>query len=310
MLLGDNLGLNSICGFVESFKANYFCRVCKVTSKESEELALENKEKLRTKSNYELDVQVADASKTGIKEPCVFNNVKGFHITENISVDLMHDVLEGVCMYIMRSIIYTFIFTKEYFTLQELNTRIQCFSIHSTEQMNKPPIITLNRLKNKLNLKISAVEMAYLVQNFGLIIGDLISIDDIDWKLYITLRHVTDILFSPRIVREDAKILHSYIQDLNNLYKQLYGTLKPKFHHLTHYPELLLKNGPIINFWSMRYESSHRNIKSTAQSTSSNKNLLQTIGMKLTLKMCQMMHSVLPLLSKINHQNDLRDTST
>ena len=168
LLLGDNLGLNSICGFVESFKANYFCRVCKVTSKESEELALENKEKLRTKSNYELDVQVADASKTGIKEPCVFNNVKGFHITENISVDLMHDVLEGVCMYIMRSIIYTFIFTIEYFTLQELNTRIQCFSIHSTEQMNKPPIITLNRLKNKLNLKISAAEMAYLVQNFGL----------------------------------------------------------------------------------------------------------------------------------------------
>ncbi|CAI6347439.1 unnamed protein product [Macrosiphum euphorbiae] len=28
LVLGDNLGLNSILGFVESFSANHYCRIC------------------------------------------------------------------------------------------------------------------------------------------------------------------------------------------------------------------------------------------------------------------------------------------
>ena len=43
----------------------------------------------------------------------------------------------------------------------------------------------------------------------------------------------------------------------------------------------------------MRYESSHRNVKITAQSTSCGKNLLKTIAIELTLKMCQMIKSLL-----------------
>ena len=134
-MLGNNLGLNSICGFVESFKANFFCRVCKVISKESEELALENIEKLPRKINHELDVQVADASKIGIKELCLFNNVKGFHITENISVYMMHDVLEGVCMYTMRSIIYTSFLRKIlYVTRTKHKNTMFWYSFNGTDE--------------------------------------------------------------------------------------------------------------------------------------------------------------------------------
>ena len=30
LILGDNLGLNQILGFVENFKANYFCKICRI----------------------------------------------------------------------------------------------------------------------------------------------------------------------------------------------------------------------------------------------------------------------------------------
>lgn len=30
LVLGDNLGLNSILGFVSSFSANHYCRICRL----------------------------------------------------------------------------------------------------------------------------------------------------------------------------------------------------------------------------------------------------------------------------------------
>ena len=98
-------------------------------------------------------------------------------------------------------------------------------------------------------------------------------------------------LLSPRIISADAKLLNTLIISLNELYKKLYGNFKPKFHFLTHYPRVLLNNGPIVNFWSMRFESNQRPLKSAAQISSNSKNLLKTIAIKQALKMCQMMNS-------------------
>ena len=77
---------------------------------------------LRNRINYANDVAIGDSKKTGIKESCVFHKLNDFHITENVSVDSMHDLLEGVGFYVLDSIIKTFIFEKKYFTLNQLNT--------------------------------------------------------------------------------------------------------------------------------------------------------------------------------------------
>lgn len=105
---------------------------------------------LRTRENYASDVEEADRSSTGVKELCAFHRVNKFHITENISVDFMHDFLEGVCKYVMGAIIERLIFTDKRFTLEFLNTRIKIFLYDYIENANKPPIITLNKVKNKL----------------------------------------------------------------------------------------------------------------------------------------------------------------
>lgn len=61
--------------------------------------------KLRDEENYLQDLLTDNVSATGIKESCVRNQINGFHAVYNYSVDLMHDVLEGVCSYDISNIL-------------------------------------------------------------------------------------------------------------------------------------------------------------------------------------------------------------
>lgn len=288
LILGDNLGLNSIFGYTESFNANMWCRICRVTSTKSQALTVEDENELRNIENYNEDIKKANMSETGIKEPCVFNEVNNFHITKNLSIDLMHDLLEGVCVYVMQALLFVFVFEKKYFILQSINCKIKDFDFGSIEDADRPPQISFDRLKKYLKL----TKLCF-VRYFSLIIGDMIPENDEHWKLYLLLRQIIDIVTTPRIVRYHAKILKGLIKEHNELYMKLFKTtLKPKFHNMIHYPRILLENGPVINFWCMRYESRHRQIKGNAQSTNCSKNLLKTIATKQALKFCEMANTL------------------
>ncbi|OXU22995.1 hypothetical protein TSAR_006891, partial [Trichomalopsis sarcophagae] len=83
--------------------------------------------------------------------------------------------------------------------------------------------------------------------------------------------------------------------------ENLFGVLKPKYHFVTHYPRVLLQNGPCVNFGSMRFESFHSKIITTAQSTASSKNSLKTIAVKQELIMCKLFDSM-----KIDLKDDFK----
>jgi len=46
LVLGDNSGLNSILGFVESFSANHYCRICRSHKNILQNMLVENTEYL------------------------------------------------------------------------------------------------------------------------------------------------------------------------------------------------------------------------------------------------------------------------
>lgn len=52
---------------------------------------------MRNKENYEKYVTINDYKQTGIIENCIFNKLDDFHVTNNVGVDVMQDILEGVC---------------------------------------------------------------------------------------------------------------------------------------------------------------------------------------------------------------------
>lgn len=59
-VLGDNLGLNSVLGFTETFNSAYFCRKCRSSKMETQVSISENESFLRTKQNYEEDALSKD----------------------------------------------------------------------------------------------------------------------------------------------------------------------------------------------------------------------------------------------------------
>jgi len=124
--VGDNLGVNSVLGFFRSFSATFFCRFCHSNKINTNILATEVVDSLRNKRNYEEDVLKNDYKQTGVHEKSVFNLVNSFHVVQNFSVDIMHDIFEGVCVYDMCHIILNLI-KSGYYNLENLNNRKQHF---------------------------------------------------------------------------------------------------------------------------------------------------------------------------------------
>lgn len=85
--MGDNLGLHSILGFVESFVAKYPCRFCKSSRSECQNQLVQNNNNLRDSLNYNCDIITNNVSQTGIKEKSVWNDLNYFRATDNYSVD-------------------------------------------------------------------------------------------------------------------------------------------------------------------------------------------------------------------------------
>lgn len=112
-ILGDNLGIHSIAGFVESFNTKYFCRFCMISQEEFRNIFMEDSSVLRDEKNYDDHLKINDYKKTGVVvENCLFNELTDFHVTKNVGVDVMHDILEGTCQYDLAKILNSFIHKK------------------------------------------------------------------------------------------------------------------------------------------------------------------------------------------------------
>lgn len=203
LITGDNLGINSILGYTSSFSKSNFCRVCyggpelKTSSKESVFT-------LRTVKKYENDIQDPESHKKyGLKERCIFNDLKNFHVIENVCFDVMHDLLEGVCSYVLSQIIIQFVEVDKYFTLDYLNYRLHSTDF-SSESGDVPAQISMEYLKKNLKLKMSAAETLFFCRYFSVIVGDLVPHNNQYWELYINLRKIIHIITAPMLTKSDV----------------------------------------------------------------------------------------------------------
>ena len=71
---------------------------------------------------------------------------------------------------------------------------------------------------------------------------------------------------------------------LVNMYPDLLGHAKPKTHFLTHYPEAIVNFGLPLTYWTARYESRHRIVKSTVESAKNFKNISLTLATRQQLR--------------------------
>lgn len=66
IVVGDNLALNEILGFVRTFSSSGFCRVCVMLKEDTQNTPTENENLIRNEQNYL-------PGRNGIKEFCILN---------------------------------------------------------------------------------------------------------------------------------------------------------------------------------------------------------------------------------------------
>ena len=103
--------------------------------------------------------------------------------------------------------------------------------------------------------------------------------DDV-WQLTLQLKDIADMICAQKISVPQVAYLDVLIQEYLESRKALFpeSNLKPKHHYLRHYPALILKFGPLIRLWTMRFESKHSYFKRCARNLKNFKNLCHTLS--------------------------------
>ncbi|KAK3907374.1 Zinc finger protein C25B8.19c [Frankliniella fusca] len=296
VIRGDNLGVHGVMGFAEGFTANFPCTICRAPKLLTQSMTKENESLLRTVENYSEDLAQENMALTGVKELCVFNSVKSFHVAQSLSIDLMHDGAEDMSHYVLLPVLQHCIESK-YFSLEVLNSRIFLFDYGPSDSANKPVPVPLD-FRTRTKLKGTAREVMTLVRLLGVIVGDLVPSTDQFWKLYLLHKDIMEITHAKELPLDVLDELRIKIHVHHSLYLELVDRcLPPKFHYFLHYSRKSTEIGPPVHLSSMRAESKHREVVTKyAHAITSRRNLPLSIAIKHQLTMCFRFVSKAPLI--------------
>jgi len=164
-------------------------------------------------------------------------------------------------------------------TLDQLNREIKIFSLGYSQQQNRPVLIKESDLEHKstTNLGQTASQMHLLVFMLPFIMAKYTDLQgDINpyWKCFMSLIEIMVICFSSKISTESVVYLRGIIATYLDTYKQLYqARITPKMHYLVHLPSVIMKFGPLIRCWCMRFEAKHSYFKDLSRKMKNFKNL-------------------------------------
>lgn len=138
----DNLGGNTLFGMVESFLATHFCRLCTANKSQTRKLTVEDGNILRSSASLQYDE--SSLPFMGIKSFTILNELQYFNVFDCSSVDIAHDILEGVGQLEIR-LFLTFIVQWKLLSMKTLNQRINSFSYGRIDMADKPSPIVLEK---------------------------------------------------------------------------------------------------------------------------------------------------------------------
>jgi len=283
----DNLALNGILGFIESFSCDYFCTICYATQ---ETIQINFRSEMFTKrtiSDYVTDVKNCENRKQGkihsrgVKRNCILNNIEGFHVTENWSLDVMHIVLEGIVPVELSCILYG-LCSEKVLDIETLNRDISLFWGHLTvNKSDKPPAINkILEPGHGLSPSMKAVQCWSLLKYLPLAVGKAVPCDNVHWLFLLHLSHLVDLIFAPRFTRGMVMYLKDVIEEHLHRCVNLYTStkLRPKHHFLVHLPEIVLKSGPLIGMSCLKYELKNSFFKRCAHTMCNFTNVCHTLA--------------------------------
>lgn len=281
----DNLGANLSLGYVASFSSTHFCRHC-LRSKDQCRTAIEDDlNLLRTKTIYDQQLRIVQNSEKvkydetqGVKFYCKLNDLLHFHILDNPTADIMHDLAEGVVPFLMKHL-FTYAFNKKIFTENELNWMAQFYSYGWLYRHEIPSSICLN----KRSLGQNAVQSICLFKHLPMILYEYRENEHLQnvWPCVISLLRILEIVYSYEVTDEVLEILRAEVRKhLASIKDILHEHLRPKHHFMLHYPYLFRIMGPLIHLIMMRFEAKHQQIKRLLGDNRNFRNINKTLAIK------------------------------
>ncbi|CAF4939088.1 unnamed protein product, partial [Rotaria socialis] len=138
-----NLASNELGGFQKNFNSGHFCRHCLITYEQRLIPLTDISFVPRTHLRHDLIVDRIVSNNDGqtlfgVSGDSWFRNLIGFHPTESLPPDLMHDTAEGVCPLIIRALLKEAV-QQRILTYAQIERRTSSFIFGFYDSSNKPP---------------------------------------------------------------------------------------------------------------------------------------------------------------------------
>ena len=131
MVISDNLAAHALGGYFCNFSSvKRFCRFCNRTKHQIEEAILSGNFTLCTNEGNDNIVEFPNiCSVYGMKSKLWLNQLKYFHVSNGLPLDLAHDLFKDLAIGIMNLLVTSYL-QANVFTFDDLSTVIQrlCYS--------------------------------------------------------------------------------------------------------------------------------------------------------------------------------------
>lgn len=308
-IASDNLGANFVFGFSKGFNAQYYCRICEMQKEECESTTHEVTEKLRNKQTHRQNVELMKENPTctlkeseGVRMECLYNNLAYYDIFDNISLDIMHDLHEGIIPLFLTAF-FEYCVSQQIETEHVLVTKVRDFTYGKLFQDYKPSLVGLK----KTHLGQSAMQAYCLIVHLPYIFNYLKEKLTPIWDILEELLQCIQIIMSITITEVDLERLEQHIKRFLDGMLSLKGKLIPKAHLMTHYVSAIRKVGPLKHMWTMRFECKHQFFTNAAKLTYNFINIKKTVAYKHQEQICLKKYSIKNVIEESKRTSLFRD---
>ena len=264
------------------------CRDCMADFDDMQTKFEEDDFMLRSKELHEYHLQQLEeneglrthfSKEYGVNKKSILLEAPYFDVTKQLPQDVMHVILEGG---LQRTFYFVLIHFLEsgIFSLEDLNAFIVNFNYGYSELKDKPVVISQEDLQDPAkNLGQTAAQIWLLSRVFPFF-GEPYAYHCSDvWKVFIMMSEITGICLSKKITINILGYLRVLIKEHLQLFKDVFNqNITPKQHYLVHLPSQILKFGPTVRAWAMRFEAKHQTFKKIPKVTKNFKNLPKTLS--------------------------------
>lgn len=252
-LSNDNLAANYLLGLTTSFSTKFCCRFCKADLSNVKQASEDCDSLIRNDFYVDLENNLEPQQKKkneetwlektrGVKMISALSTLKYFSVSTGSSVDIFHDLYEGVVVFAL-STVFEHFKSKRILTIEKIKERVNQFKYGKLNRAHTPSNIQLER---KSNLGLSGMQLKTLILYFPFIFGDCFN-DKKNMKAYeliTSLIQIITIVNKPKLTENDLSSLKIAVDiHLDIIVNEFKLKLKPKHHHLVHYVRIIRRLG-------------------------------------------------------------------